>query len=60
MVVYVFHALVEALPIFLHCILNTGVITQRAEKYPHSHPTRITQVSGLQTILVKTTHSLSL
>lgn len=50
----------EALPIFLRDILNAEVITQRAEKKPHSHPPSITQVSGAQTVLMKTTRSLML
>lgn len=33
-------------PFFLRDILNAEVITQRAEKKPHSHPPSITQVSG--------------
>lgn len=34
MVNSVFHAHVGALPVFLHRILHTGVITQRTEKEP--------------------------
>lgn len=40
MVNYVFHAHAGTLPIFPHHILNTGVLTQRAEKEPviPTHP----------------------
>lgn len=46
MVDYVFHVRTEALRIFLRDISNAEVITQRAEKKPHSHPPSITSFRG--------------